>query len=729
LIRHAFCVISHALVEGVRPKVIRTMISRSPALIHDVIEQVDPIYFTQSLTMSVQEQIEQLRKELHEHNYRYYVLSQPVISDVEFDQKLKTLEALEKAHPQYDDPNSPTHRVGSDLTKTFAKVTHAYPMLSLSNTYSETEINEFFDRAARLLNEPFEIVCELKFDGVSIALHYLNGKLERAVTRGDGTVGDDVTANVRTIRSIPLQLIGDDYPPQFEIRGEILLPWKAFDEINREREKEEEPLFANPRNAASGTIKLQNPKEVAKRQLDVYLYYLLGETLPYDGHYENLMKARSWGFKISDAIKKCHSMDEVFQFIHYWEHERHSLPFATDGIVLKINSLRQQELLGSTAKNPRWAVAFKYQAEQATTTLRSIDFQVGRTGVITPVANLAPVTLAGTVVKRATLHNADVMASFHLHEGDQVVIEKGGEIIPKIVSIAHSNNEKPEIQFIDKCPACGTPLVRIEGEAGFYCPNEAHCAPQIKGKIEHFIHRKAMNMDGIGSETVDLLFQKNLIHSIADLYTLQPSQLTGIERLGTKSIQNILNAVEKSKKVPFERVLFALGIRYVGEKVAKALAYAFKNIDALAEASEAELAAVNDIGVKIAQSVATYFSVPENQQLINQLKKAGLQFSIAENTNHEQKSDKLKGKIIVISGVFTHHTRDEYKQMIEQHGGKEVSSVSARTSFLLAGEDPGPAKIAKAKELSIPVMSENEFLKLIDLTSETPPTAQATLFD
>ncbi|MGC9151050.1 MAG: NAD-dependent DNA ligase LigA [Microbacter sp.] len=679
--------------------------------------------------MSIQEQIERLRKELHEHNYRYYVLSQPVISDYEYDQKLKALEALEKEHPEYDDPNSPTHRVGSDLTKEFAKVRHDYPMLSLSNTYSEGEITEFFDRAARLLNEPFDIVCELKFDGVSISLQYLNGKLIRGVTRGDGTVGDDVTVNVKTIRSIPLQLIGDDYPPQFEIRGEILLPWKAFDEINREREEEEESLFANPRNAASGTIKLQNPKEVAKRQLDVYFYYLLGETLPADGHFENLMKARSWGFKISDAVKKCHSLDEAFQFIREWEQKRHTLPFATDGIVLKINDLRQQARLGSTAKNPRWAVAFKYQAEQAVTTLMGIDFQVGRTGVVTPVANLAPVLLAGTIVKRATLHNADVMASFHLHEGDQVVIEKGGEIIPKIVSVAHANKEKPEIPFIDKCPACGTPLVRMEGEAGYYCPNEATCPPQIKGKIEHFIHRKAMNMDGIGSETIDLLYQNNLIHSIADLYTLQPSQLIGLERLGPKSIQNILNAVEKSKKVPFERLLFALGIRYVGEKVAKALANAFRNIDALAEATEAELAAVNDIGVKIAQSVFHYFSVPENRELINRLKAYGLQFSIEEKVYNESKSNKLKGKVVVISGVFHHHSREEYKQMIEQHGGKEVSSVSARTSFLLAGADPGPSKIAKANELSIPIISEEDFLAMIEKKSPDAPSQQPTLFD
>ncbi len=679
-------------------------------------------------SMSVQQQIEELRKELHEHNYRYYVLSQPTISDVEFDKKMKQLEELEAAHPEYSDSNSPTQRVGNDLTKEFAKVTHRYPMLSLGNTYSESEITDFFDRAARLLNEPFDIVCELKFDGVSISLQYENGKLIRAATRGDGVVGDDVTTNVKTIRSIPLQLLGDDYPESFEIRGEVLLPWNVFDAINREREEQEDQLFANPRNAASGTLKLQNPKEVAKRQLDGYFYYLLGEQLPSDKHYENLQKTKAWGFKVSDAIRKCHSLAEVFDFIHFWDKERNSLPFATDGIVLKINSLRQQEILGSTAKSPRWAVAFKYQAEQAVTTLQNIEFQVGRTGVVTPVANLEPVLLAGTVVKRATLHNADVMASLHLHQGDQVLIEKGGEIIPKIISVAKTNNQEPEIPFIKNCPSCGTSLVRVEGEAGFYCPNDASCAPQIKGKIEHFISRKAMNIDGIGSETVDLLFQQQLIRTIADLYTLQPSQLIRLERLGEKSVQNVMAAIEKSKQVPFERVLFALGIRYVGEKVAKALAFAFGNMDTLTKTTVSELASVDEIGDKIAQSVVAFFADSNNLLLVEQLKQAGLQFAIAEN-KLTQKSNRLAGKTIVISGVFAHHTREEYKSLIAQHGGKEASAISAKTSFLLAGEQAGPSKLSKAKSLAVPIMEESEFLKMIEEPStETPPKQQPTLF-
>ncbi|MBB3187327.1 NAD-dependent DNA ligase LigA [Microbacter margulisiae] len=678
--------------------------------------------------MSVQEEIETLRTELHEHNYRYYVLSNPIISDMEFDQKMKALEALELAHPEYDDPNSPTHRVGSDLTKEFVKVAHRYPMLSLGNTYSESELSDFFDRASRLLNESFEIVCELKFDGVSISLLYEDGKLIRATTRGDGVTGDDVTTNIKTIRSIPLQLIGSDYPENFEIRGEVLLPWKVFDTINQEREMQEEPLFANPRNAASGTLKLQNPKEVAKRLLDGYFYYMLGENLPSDEHYDNMQKAKSWGFKVSDAIRKCKSLHEVFDFIHYWEKERNKLPFATDGIVLKINSLRQQQLLGTTAKNPRWAVAFKYQAEQAVTTLQNIEFQVGRTGVVTPVANLEPVLLAGTTVKRATLHNADVMTSFHLHVGDQVLIEKGGEIIPKIVSVTYQNNQSKEIEFIQLCPSCGTHLVRVEGEAGYYCPNETSCAPQLKGKIEHFISRKAMNIDGIGAETVDLLFQKQLINNISDLYTLQPAQLIRLERLGEKSVQNIMKAIENSKSVPFERVLFALGIRYVGEKVAKALAYAFKNIDALARTTTIDLASVDEIGEKIAQSVVSYFADINNQQLVELLKQYGLQFAIQEQTT-VLKSTILDGKTIVISGVFVYHSRDEYKSLIAQHGGKEASGISAKTTFLLTGDQPGPSKVTKAKSLGIQMITETNFLHMIgESEGDKPVQTQGTLF-
>lgn len=678
--------------------------------------------------MSIQKQIEDLRSELHEHNYRYYVLSQPIISDQNFDQKLKQLEALERAHPEFADANSPTNRVGSDLTKEFAKVTHRYSMLSLGNTYTESEITDFFDRAARLLNEPFDIVCELKFDGVSISLQYEKGKLVRATTRGDGVVGDDVTANIKTIRSIPLQLMGENYPESFEVRGEVLLPWKVFDAINREREEQEDTLFANPRNAASGTLKLLNPKEVAKRQLDSYFYYVLGEQLPSDGHYENLQKAKTWGFKVSDSIRKCHSLTEVFDFIHFWDKERATLPFATDGIVLKINSSRQQAILGSTAKSPRWAVAFKYQAEQAVTTLESVEFQVGRTGVVTPVANLYPVLLAGTTVKRATLHNADVMASLHLRRGDQVLIEKGGEIIPKIVSVAKSNSQEEEIQFVTTCPACGVPLVREAGEAGFYCPNDASCAPQIKGKIEHFISRKAMNIDGIGSETVDLLFQQGLIRNVADLYMLQPNQLTGLERLGEKSVQNIVAAIEKSKQVPFERVLFALGIRYVGEKVAKALSRAFQNIEALQQATVTELASVDEIGDTIAQSVVAFFADSNNLLLVERLKQYGLQFSIATD-NLTRLSNRLAGKTFVISGVFAHHSREEYKLLIVQHGGKEVSALSAKTSFLLAGEQAGPSKLSKAKSLNISIIDETTFLEMIDepLTKESL-RQQTTLF-
>jgi DNA ligase (NAD+) len=680
--------------------------------------------------MSVQQHIEELRKELHEHNHRYYVLSQPSISDFDFDVKMKELQQLEEQYPKFYDPSSPTQRVGSDLTKEFERVSHRYPVLSLGNTYSESEITDFFDRAARLLNEPFEIVCELKFDGVSISLIYEDGELVSAVTRGDGVMGDDVTANVKTIRAIPLRLQGDDFPSKFEIRGEILLPWGSFDRLNREREEQEEPLFANPRNAASGTLKLQNPKEVAKRQLDAYLYYLLGDNLPCDGHFENMQKAKSWGFKVSDAMRKCTTLTEVFEFIHFWDKERSKLPIATDGIVLKINSLRQQSDLGVTAKTPRWAVAYKYQAEQVSTTLKSVEFQVGRTGAVTPVANLAPVLLAGTVVKRATLHNADVMDALDLYIGDTVLVEKGGEIIPKIVSVDFDQRSLAgeKVRFITTCPDCGTILIRNEGEAAFYCPNESGCPPQIKGKIEHFISRKAMNIDGIGSETVNLLFQKNLLHNIADLYSLEPSQLIQLERLGEKSVQNIMAAIETSKRVSFERVLFALGIRYVGEKVAKALAKAFGTIDKLAKATASELASVDEIGEKIAQSVVSFFEDPINQLLIAQLKQHGVQLAMAENTL-EQKSSRLAEKTIVISGVFAYHSREEYKSLITEHGGKEASGISSKTSFLLAGEQAGPSKLSKAKSLAVPIIDETEFLKMIEETSdEKPSRQQSTLF-
>ncbi|GAT61525.1 NAD-dependent DNA ligase LigA [Paludibacter jiangxiensis] len=679
----------------------------------------------------VQQQIETLRRELHDHNYRYYVLSQPSISDYEFDMKLKELQQLEAAHPEFFDPSSPTQRVGSDLAKEFERVAHRYPMLSLGNTYSESEVADFFNRAAKLIDEPFEIVCELKFDGVSISLSYEDGVLVRAVTRGDGVNGDDVTANVKTIRAIPLRLQGDDYPASFEIRGEILLPWESFDRMNKEREEQEEALFANPRNAASGTLKLQNPAEVAKRQLDTYLYYLLGENLPCDGHYENLQKAKSWGFKVSDAMRKCNSMDDVFDFIHYWDKERSKLPVATDGIVLKINSLRQQQELGFTAKSPRWAVAYKYQAEQVSTVLKSVEFQVGRTGTVTPVANLEPVLLAGTTVKRATLNNAAFIENLDLHLGDSVFVEKGGEIIPKIVGVDLEQRAKAgeRIQFIAHCPDCGTELQRNEGEAAWYCPNENGCPPQIKGKIEHFISRKAMNIDGIGSETVDLLYQQGLIQNIADLYLLKVPQIVGLERMGQKSAQNMIEGIAASKQVPFERVLFALGIRFVGEKVAKTLAQAFGSIEVLAQAKEDELAAVRDVGERIAQSVVDYFADERNRTLIERLKEYGLQL-VASEAKLAAKSSLLEGKVVVVSGVFTHHSRDEYKALIEQNGGKETGSVSAKTSFILAGANMGPAKLEKAKALGVAIVNEEEFLAMIgqEPTSATPVNPQGTLF-
>jgi DNA ligase (NAD+) len=679
----------------------------------------------------VQQQIETLRRELHDHNYRYYVLSQPSISDYEFDMKLKELQRLEEEHPEFYDSSSPTQRVGSDLTKEFERVAHRYPMLSLGNTYSESEVADFFNRAAKLIDEPFEIVCELKFDGVSISLIYEDGVLVRAVTRGDGVNGDDVTANVKTIRAIPLRLQGDDYPASFEIRGEILLPWESFDRMNKEREEQEEALFANPRNAASGTLKLQNPAEVAKRQLDTYLYYLLGENLPCDGHYENLQKAKSWGFKVSDAMRKCKNIDEVFDFIHYWDKERSKLPVATDGIVLKVNLLRQQKELGFTAKSPRWAVAYKYQAEQVSTVLKSVEFQVGRTGTVTPVANLEPVLLAGTTVKRATLNNAAFIENLDLHLGDSVFVEKGGEIIPKIVGVDLEQRAKAgeRIQFITHCPDCGTELQRNEGEAAWYCPNENGCSPQIKGKIEHFISRKAMNIDGIGSETVELLFQQGLIRNIADLYLLKVPQIVGLERMGQKSAQNMIEGIAASKQVPFERVLFALGIRFVGEKVAKTLSQAFGSIEALAQAKEYELAAVRDVGERIAQSVVDYFADERNRTLIERLKECDLQLAVSEE-KHAAKSSLLEGKVVVVSGVFTHHSRDEYKAMIEQNGGKETSSVSAKTSFILAGANMGPAKLEKAKALGMAIVSEDEFLAMIGKkpTSATSVNPQGTLF-
>lgn len=662
----------------------------------------------------IEAKIKSLRDELEQYNYNYYVLSNPTISDREFDEMMKGLEALEKAYPEYADPNSPTQRVGSDLSKEFEQVVHKYPMLSLSNTYSEEEVRDFYERTERLLNEPFEIIAELKYDGTSISLIYENGRLLRAVTRGDGTRGDDVTANVRTIRSVPLRLRGDDYPEEFEIRGEILLPWAEFDRLNKEREEQEEPLFANPRNAASGTLKQQNPAIVAFRKLDAYFYYLLGEDLPADGHYENLEAARRWGFKIPDVIRKCHSLQDIFDYIAYWDIERKNLPVATDGIVLKVNSLRQQRHLGFTAKSPRWAIAYKFQAERAVTRLNFVSFQVGRTGAVTPVANLEPVLLAGTVVKRASLHNADIIEGLDLHIGDQVFVEKGGEIIPKIVGV--DVEMRPiligdKVRFIRYCPECDTLLIRPEGEAAHYCPNETGCPPQIKGRIEHFVTRRAMNIN-IGPETVEDLYNAGYVKNAADLYTLTVADLLSLERWAEKSARNLMVSLETSKQVPFERVLYGLGIRYVGETVAKRLASAFHSMEELENATFEQLTEVDEIGDRIAQSVINYFADEENRTLVNRLKSYGLQMAVAEEVL-ANRSDKLKGLTIVISGTFSKHSRDEYKAMIEQHGGKNSGSVSGKTDYILAGENMGPAKLEKAAKLGVKIMNEDEFLNLL----------------
>ncbi len=664
--------------------------------------------------MTVKEKIDQLRADLHRHNYNYYVLNAPEISDKEFDDRMRELQDLEKEHPEYQDDNSPTMRVGSDLNKNFTQVAHKYPMLSLGNTYSESEVTDFYDRVKKALNEDFEICCELKYDGTSISLTYENGKLVRAVTRGDGEKGDDVTDNVKTIRTIPLVLHGS-YPELFEIRGEILMPWEVFEELNREKEAREEPLFANPRNAASGTLKLQNSAIVASRKLDAYLYYLLGEELPCDGHYENLQAAAGWGFKTSEHMKKAHSLEEVFEYIRYWDTERKNLPVATDGIVLKVNSMRQQKNLGFTAKSPRWAIAYKFQAERALTRLNKVTYQVGRTGAVTPVANLDPVQLSGTIVKRASLHNADIIEGLDLHIGDMVYVEKGGEIIPKITGVdkdARSMLIGEKVKFITHCPECGSKLIRYEGEAAHYCPNETSCPPQIKGKIEHFISRKAMNIDGLGPETVDMFYRLGLIKNTADLYQLTADDIKNLDRMGEKSAENIIKGIEASKEVSFERVLFALGIRFVGETVAKKIAKSFNDIDELKNANLEKLINIDEIGEKIAQSILTYFANPLNCELIERLKSTGLQLYRREE-DLSGYTDKLAGQSIVISGVFTHHSRDEYKELIEKNGGKNVGSISAKTSFILAGENMGPAKLEKAHKLGIKLMSEDEFLTLI----------------
>lgn len=664
--------------------------------------------------MDEKQRIEQLRQELHDHNYRYYVLNQPQISDQEFDFMMHELQDLEARHPEMADPNSPTQRVGSDLQTGFRQVAHRYPMLSLANTYNEQDVRDWYESVRKgLAGEDFEVCCEMKYDGLSISLTYVDGHLMQAVTRGDGVQGDDVTQNVKTIRTIPLILPGKGYPKEFEIRGEILMPWASFERLNAVREAAEEPLFANPRNAASGTLKSLDSRVVAQRSLDAYLYYLLGEDLPADGHFENLDAARSWGFKISEGMRKVKTVEEIIDFINYWDTERKNLPVATDGIVLKVNSLRQQRSLGYTAKSPRWAIAYKFKAERECTRLLEVTYQVGRTGAVTPVANMEPVQLAGTIVKRATLNNEDFIRSFDLHIGDMVYVEKGGEIIPKIVGV--NIDERPiisqPVQFIKRCPECGTPLVRYEGEAAWYCPNDAGCPPQIKGRIEHFIARKAMNIDSLGPETVNEYWQRRLIHNIADLYDIEVQQING-DGSRTKSAQRIVNGIQKSKEVPFERVVFALGIRFVGETSARLLARHFKSMDALMNAGLEELQEVEGIGEVMAKSIISYFHNPENQTIIERLRGYGLQMALSEEQTMPA-SDKLAGQSIVISGVFAHHSRDEYKLIIEQNGGKNVGSISGKTSFILAGENMGPSKLEKAQKLGVRIVSEDEFLEML----------------
>ena len=662
-----------------------------------------------------EERIAQLRKELHEHNYRYYVLNQPTIGDQEFDFLMHELQDLEARHPELFDVNSPTQRVGSDLNSEFRQVEHRYPMLSLANTYNEQDVRDWYNSVSKGLNgEPFEICCELKYDGLSISLTYVDGRLTQAVTRGDGVHGDDVTANVRTIRAIPLQLPGSGYPREFEIRGEVLMPWAVFERLNKEREAAEEPLFANPRNAASGTLKSLDTRLVASRQLDAYLYYLLGDTLPTDGHFENLAEARRWGFKISEGMVKVKTVEEIISFINRWDTERKNLPVATDGIVLKVNSLRQQRVLGFTAKSPRWAIAYKFKAERECTRLLEVTYQVGRTGAGTPVANMEPVKLAGTIVKRATLNNEDFIRSFDLHIGDYVYVEKGGEIIPKIVGV--DIDQRPiiaqPVEFIKRCPECGTPLVRYEGEAAWYCPNDSGCPPQIKGRIEHFIARKAMHIDSLGPETIDEYYRRGLVKNVADLYDIDVQQING-DGSRTRSAQKIVNAIRESVNVPFERVVFALGIRFVGETSARLLARHFKNIDALMSAGLQELQEVEGIGDVMAKSIIAYFHDDANRAIIERLRAQGVQMALATSQTAVA-SHKLEGKSIVISGVFAHHSRDEYKALIEQHGGKNVGSISGKTSFILAGDNMGPSKLEKAQKLGVAIVSEDEFLKMIE---------------
>lgn len=663
--------------------------------------------------LTVRQRILELREELHHHNYCYYILNQPEISDFDFDKKMEELIRLEKEYPEYFDANSPSIRVGSDVNLDFKQVPHSYPMLSLGNTYSEGELRDFCNRVEKLIQRPVAYVCELKYDGTAISLMYENGQLVQGLTRGDGVVGDDVTTNIKTIKSIPLKLQGD-YPQRFEVRGEIFMPLSGFEKINRERIESGDVPFANPRNAAAGSLKLQNSAQVAKRPLDCFLYWLLGENLPTSSHFANLEKARSWGLKIANEVKLCHSFDEIWAFITLWDAKRKELPFDTDGVVVKVDNLDEREELGFTAKSPRWAIAYKFKAEEAYTRLLSVDFQVGRTGAVTPVANLQPVQLAGTTVKRASLHNADIIAGLNLHLNDLVTVEKGGEIIPKITGVDLNAREEnsQQVVFISHCPECGSPLQRIEGEAAHYCPNATGCPPQIKGKIEHFISRKAMNIDGLGSETVNLLYEKGLVKQVSDLYHLTTAQLAPLERLGEKSAQNIVQSVADSKNIPFPRVLFALGIRFVGETVAKKLAQAMKSIDNLSKASFEELMAVDEIGEKIAASILAFFGNQQNLNLLHELKSFGLKFEV-ENNPVDGKTDKLKGTSIVVSGVFS-RSRDEIKSLVELHGGKNVTSISSKTNYVLAGDNMGPAKLEQAHKLGIPIISEDEFFRMIE---------------
>lgn len=665
--------------------------------------------------MDEKQRILQLRKDLQEHNYKYYVLNQPSISDQDFDFMMHELQDLEARHPEMADPDSPTQRVGSDISTEFKQVAHKYPMLSLSNTYNEQDVADFYESVRKGLGgDDFEICCEMKYDGLSISLTYVDGRLVQGVTRGDGVHGDDVTANVRTIRSIPLVLKDGDWPREFEIRGEILLPWKEFERLNAEREAAEEQLFANPRNAASGTLKSLNPAVAAERHLDAYLYYLLGDGINGDGHYENLTRAKAWGFKISEGMRKVKTLQEIYDFINYWDTERKNLPVATDGIVLKVNSLRQQRALGYTAKSPRWAIAYKFKAERECTRLNEVTYQVGRTGQITPVANMEPVQLAGTTVRRATLNNEDFIRSLDLHEGDYVYVEKGGEIIPKIVGVDTSrrDTQAQPVQFISHCPECGAELVRYEGEAAHYCPNDAGCPPQIKGRIEHFISRKAMNIDSLGPETVDEYYRRGLIRNVADLYDIRVEQING-DGSRQKSAQKVVDGIAASRQVPFERVVFALGIRFVGETSARLLARKFKNIDALSSATLQQLTDVDGIGEVIAKSVITYFANPVNREIVSRLRGYGLQMSLSEE-QMQSAGNKLEGKSIVISGVFARHSRDEYKRIIEENGGKNVGSISGKTSFILAGDNMGPAKLQKAEKLGVPIVDEETFLSMIE---------------